>query len=284
MSHWGNPWLSSNSARWSHVPEPARLMVADWLKLELIHDFFDRLAEDGSSDTRRLKFWQGYHKYIDDMYFALGPRAAGNRGGDFKELRRKMEGRLLILDPAGLPGNNAFIMSMGDYVVVEFGVKGNACFIFRRSDLPFALSGRVAGDGTALKHASHVERLLHFDRGGRRWERIFEAGLARLLTVRLTRDRGDGVSPGRNVAPSVQRGNTAAGSPAPLPPAEIEPEFSMRSLERFSAVRRLRIHDHTQIGGNLWVVTDDTDTGAKRQLQAWGFTYRPGRGWWRGRR
>jgi hypothetical protein len=36
VSHWGIPWLASNSARWSRVSEPVRRMVADWLKLELV--------------------------------------------------------------------------------------------------------------------------------------------------------------------------------------------------------------------------------------------------------
>src|SRR5207249_508168 len=179
---------SSNSARWSHVPAPTRSMVADWLKLELIHNFFNLLAEDGSSDTRRLKFWQRYHKHIGDMYFALGRRASKSKSLDFLELRRKMEGRVLGLYAAGPPENNAFIMCMGDCVVVEFGIKGNACFIFRRSQLPFALSGQVAGDSTALKDARYVERLLHIDRFGQPWEKTFEATLARLLSVRLTKD------------------------------------------------------------------------------------------------
>jgi hypothetical protein len=38
--------------------------------------------------------------------------------------------------------NNAFIMCIGEHVVVEFGLKGNACFIFKRDRLPFRCSGR----------------------------------------------------------------------------------------------------------------------------------------------
>ena len=76
VSHWGNPWLARNAAAWGLVSEQTRAMVADWLKLEFIQRFFSLLAEDGGSDTRRLKFWERYRAHIDDMYFALGPSTA----------------------------------------------------------------------------------------------------------------------------------------------------------------------------------------------------------------
>lgn len=294
---WGNPWLSSNSARWNQVPEATRSMVADWLKLELIHSFFNLLAEDGSSDTRRLKFWQRYHKHIDDMYFALGRRAAKSTSRDFLDLRKRMDGRVLDLYAAGPPQNNAFIMCMGDYVVVEFGTKGNACFVFRRSQLPFALSGHVAGDATALKDARHVERLLHIDRSYQTWEKTFEATLAGLMSVRLTKDdkmpAGVGVSSGRAVAPPAapaQLGNTLAEVPVFVSRPGTDPDYtsprvdldySRRSLERFCAVRHFNVRDLNGIGGNLWVNTDDTDDHVSRQLRAWGFTHKQGKGWWR---
>ena len=273
IGHWGNPWLSSNSARWSHVAEPTRLMVADWLKLDLIREFFNLLAEDGSSDTRRLKFWQRYHKQIDDMYFALGRRAANSGSSDFRELRRKMEGRVLGLDAAGARENNAFIMCIGGYVVVEFGIRGNACFVFRRSALPFGLSGQVAGDATALKHSSHVERLLHIDRAREPWERVFEKTLGTLLSIRPT--------PG--MAPlATGPGEHGPGErPVLWPERYIAPEYSQASLDEFCLERGLTVWDLTQQGGNLWVTTDDASEQVNRRLRAWGFFYREGRGWWR---
>ena len=288
VGHWGNPWLASNSARWAHVLAAARDMVADWLKLELIHHFFNLLAEDGTSDTRRLKFWQRYHKHIDDMYFALGRRAASNKSRDFLELRKKMQGRLLNLSAAGPPENNAFIMCIGNYVIVEFGIKGNACFVFRRSALPFALSGNVAGDGSALKHPSHVERLVHNDRNYENWEGSFETILHRNLTVRPARDdglpAGVGAPSGRTIsseATSAPRGTSAFEIPTLIPNRQVDSNYTRRELERFCAVRRFTVRDFTNMGGNLWVVTTDPDELVTRQLEAWGFTYKQDKGWWR---
>jgi len=148
---WGNPWLALNEAKWSVVSPDARMMVTEWLKLALMQKFFGLLAEDGLNDTRRLKFWETYHQSIHAMYFALGETARRHPGLDFREVRKQMEGLQLTLTHS-TSKNNAFIMCIGEHVIVEFGEKGNACFIFHKDRLPFALEGGVAGNSTALKH------------------------------------------------------------------------------------------------------------------------------------
>ena len=300
VAQWGNPWLSLNRAKWSLVGDDARAMVADWLKLVLIQQFFGLLAADGTNDTRRLKFWEQYHDSIDDMYFALGSTARWHRGRDFQDIRKKMAGRLLNLHSAGPPNNNAFIMCIGNFVVVEFGVKGNACFIFARDRLPFLLEGGIAGNGTALKHESSVERLLHTDRISETWERRFQGTLAGLMRVQPGRQPIRSVSPAQvsptppaqliDAAPTpsaAQRFEATTRAPAPgvsqrpdLIPPTRGPTFSERELSRLCDSRRLRIEDLRDRNGNLWVLTDDTDGYVSSQLRSWGFAYRSGRGWW----
>jgi hypothetical protein len=293
--HWGNPWLSLNRAKWSLVTNEAREMIAGWLKLILIQQFFSLLAADGANDTRRLKFWESYHDSIDDMYFALGNIARWHRGADFQDIRKKMAGRLLNLHGAGPPDNNAFIMCIGNFVVVEFGLTGNACYIFRRDQLPFGLDGDIAGNSTALKHASFVERLVHMDRAFETWERKFGRTLATLMhvqprtqpirsdapfvrtpsvsAVRQTPySAGPNTQPARRPAPSISRGElqTARGV-----------AFSERELSRLCDTRRLRIEDLRDRNGNLWVLTGDTDGHVSGQLRSWGFSFKAGKGWWR---
>ncbi len=300
VAKWGNPWLSLNRAKWSLVGDDARTMVASWLKLVLIQQFFSLLAADGSNDTRRLKFWERYHDSIDDMYFALGSAARLHRGTDFQDIRKKMAGRLLSLHSAGPPNNNAFIMCIGNFVAVEFGIKGNACFIFKRDCLPFLLEGQIAGNGTELKHPSFVERLLHNDGNFGTWERRFQATLASLARVQ------SGLQPIRSESPTqmsptpATRSHDAVPTPfaaqplgattrAPTPGASRPPDlvqparglaFSERELSRLCGSRRLRVEDLRDRNGNLWVLTDDTDEYVSSQLQSWGFAYRSGRGWW----
>jgi hypothetical protein len=271
VSHWGIPWLASNSARWGRVSEPVRRMVADWLKLELVEQFFSLLAEGGVNDKRRLRFWERFTESIDDMYFALGSYAGASRSRDFTELRRKMGGRALDLRAGGSPRNNAFIMCIGGYVVVEFGLRGNACFIFKRRDLPFDLNrSAVAGDRTELKHDSYVERLLHIDGTAGPWEYQFEQTLRKLMHVQPTAKE-------KLSARGVRRKESEMG---PSHPGRTS--YARSELDRFAAARELRIHDLTaQRGGNLWVLTNQSDQSVNRQLSDWGFRYKPNKGWWR---
>ena len=301
VAQWGNPWLSLNRANWSLVGDDARAMVADWLKLVLIQQFFSLLAADGTNDTRRLKFWERYHDSIDDMYFALGSTARRHRGTDFQDIRKKMAGRLLHLHSAGPPNNNAFIMCVGNFVVVEFGIKGNACFIFGRDRLPFLLEGEIAGNSTALKHPSFAERLLHNDGNFGTWEHRFQGTLAGLMRVqpgvRPIRSKNPAqVSPTpanglSHVAPvpfAAQRLGAATRAPAQgvssrpelIPPTRGS-AFSERELSRLCDPRRLRTEDLRDRNGNLWVLTDERDGDVSSQLRSWGFAYRSGRGWWR---
>jgi hypothetical protein len=271
VTYWGNPWLSSNSARWGRVSEPARKMVADWLKLDLIRQFFSLLSEDGANDKRRLKFWERYHKNIDDMHFALGSHARTNQSRDFVDLRKKMVGRVSDLNAGGAAQNNAFIFRMGNYVAVEFGVKGNACFIFQRKNLPFDLEqDSIAGDKSELKHDSNIRRLLHIDSNAGPWERNFEQTLGELMGARPAHatDRSSMAEPAfRRTTPGIQRTN-----PAP---------YSRSKLEAICRSRGLTIRDFTAQRGNLWVLTDQSDPSLSRQLKEWEFTYKSGKGWWR---
>jgi hypothetical protein len=250
-------------------------MVADWLKLELLQQFFGLLAEDGANDKRRLRFWERYIESIDDMYFALGGYAGTNRSRDFVELRKKMSGRVLDLHAGGTARNNAFIMRMGNYVVVEFGVRGNACFIFEHRYLPFDLNRpAVAGDKTALKHDSHVERLRHVDSTAGYWEQQFERTLRRLVHVQPTA-KGKRIDHSTSALGAQRQKITATN------PRADQASNSRTELERFAATRGLNIRDFTGQRGNLWVLTDQSDESVNSQLLEWGFRYKPSKGWWR---
>ena len=281
---WGNPSLVMNDARWSRVQPATRTMVRNWLNLDLIRQFFSVLAEDRSTDKRRVRFWEKYHTQVDEIYFGLGPNAARSRSADMRHLREKIGSHLLGLVRPGSAANNAFIMKMGDYYVVEFGVSGNACFVFRASRLPFALRGDVSADSSGLKHPEHLHRLLHVDRTFDKWEDEFERTLERLgikasSTGVPPRARKPALAPRaelrRTESTTTHRPETglraARGAPQP---------FSWVELRRFVTANGLRIEDLTNRGGRLWVMGALQYGPLADTLEEWGFHWAASRGAW----
>ena len=141
-------------------------MVAEWLKLEFIETFFTLLAEEGTGDRRRLEFWKRYVNQIDHINFALGNDARSSSTKDFAVLREKMQGLTVpLIDP--ISSNNAFIMTIGDLVVVEFSGRANALYGYDgRQGLPFDLERPVVvvKDGrNSLKNSERRLWLKHRD-------------------------------------------------------------------------------------------------------------------------
>lgn len=267
IEHWKNPWLDFNG-RWRRVSDSTRKMVADWLKLDLIKQFFELLSADGGGDTRRLDFWIRYVNRIDDIYFALGKYAAQNRSPSFVDLRRKLAGRQLSLSGGGKPENNAFIMRIGDYVFVEFGTAGNAAFVYRKSDgLPFDLDATKSIAVSELRGKPDredriLERLVHKDNvhGFDRWERLFESRLYMNYAIRESEKMlPEPWSSGRWLTLASKNAN---------------------NIDAFCRAYGLRTKDATAKGGYFWILADDKIEVVRKQLRSWLFGYRPDTGWW----
>ena len=163
VAAWKNPWLPLNEMAWGRVSNAARQMISNWLKLDLIFEFFNLLAEDGRGDRSRFEFWRRYLEQIDDMYFVLGSRTLNSTDPNIRALRRKLEGRLMHLTGTE-PANNAFIMRIGNALIVEFSRSGNATYTYTSYQLPFSLEGVQSNDIDDLK-SDKENRLLH----SRRW-------------------------------------------------------------------------------------------------------------------
>lgn len=222
VNAWGNPWLPSNEHRWGGVTDDARQMVGDWLKLEFIELFFTKLVQDGRSDTRRVKFWAKYVPLIENIHFALGTHAKYSHEPDFVALRAKLKGLTVSLQD-NKPFNNAFVMTMGDLVAVEFSGESNAFYgySFKRS-LPFDLSKPVrsapVNGRNSLKNDARVLYLTHQDsvRGYSGWEDRFKKELQDKF----------GLVPSRQSAPLVVLSPASTGSHTPLAQPAVPPQQS----------------------------------------------------------
>ncbi|MCP1118905.1 EH signature domain-containing protein [Robbsia andropogonis] len=288
VAWWGNPWLPSNATRWGGVATEARTMVSDWLKLEFIETFFTKLAEDGLADPRRMKFWKRYVKSIDDIEFALGSSARNSREPDLVALRKKMKGLTRELDASG--ANNAFIMTMGKLVAVEFSGLGNAFYGYDAGhSLPFDTSTTLRlgrAEPNSLKQSSRLIWLKHGDgiHGWNQWEDMFEATLRDNFQIRPSLATDDistkvGITTeSRNLksfAVSDDRAQSVQGG------AKTHGLYSHTALKRLAEIHSLQIDDKTALGGNLWVRGDESDEGIGRILADWGFRLKPGKGWWK---
>jgi len=291
MAFIGNPW--THRATWDayvldtagRPDDAAREMIKGWLKVRLIKDFFDLLSEERSADGRRLNYWLGFEPMIQEMWFALGADAQSDPRKDYVEFRQRAHGRLVDLAGSTPTSNNAFLMHLGEFLVIEFGIAGNACFVYRYDRLPPRIKVRLTGAGSRtsidiaeLKASSREARLLH----NGSWEANFDAALCPLLG--FTRQAYATLPPSRRGLLARQGPDRGAGAPTPpeaRPSSKRVPSFSPVEFEQFRSRHGLVVDDLGSRGGCLWVRTDKGNSEISERLARWGFTYRPAMGWWK---
>lgn len=279
VAWWGNPWLPSDEVRWGAVLPDTRAMVAEWLRGDFIDAFFAKLAKDGVGDRRRARFWQKYVKSMKDVRFGLGAVALHSTDRDFRLLREKMKGLFQKLeDPVS--SNNAFIMTIGNLVAVEFGGQSNAFYGYdARRELPFDLRRPLqtpVGARNSLKHKAPVGVLWlqHQDgiRGYDTWEEMFAAEL---------KDEFGIVPDAANPGGSDDRRNVIQGAPTRRGVESSAGPFSDDAFEAFAARHGLRFRDSRSKNGNLRVDTHDYVAEVSRVLRSWGFSYSQNGFWWK---
>lgn len=322
----GNPWIKPQV--WAaHVvneegrsDENARQMVSGWLKRHFIKEFFGILSDDGVTDQRRLKYWLRFVEEgaINDMWIALGPTASNHPGQQFQNFRRLAQGRWLHLDAGGSPNNNAFIMHIGNSVAVEFGVTGNACYVYSAESQPFRLSSggwvklwnlKNRGVGKPYRHS-------YF------WEEKFDTELCPLFRCWPTEQRKR-VTQSTAFSPRQQSYSTYNHSPRTSSTIETteqrarystanpqkndfknrvlcsdgtcigvigpnglcktcrKPFFDEKTFEHFITSHSLQVVDSRPKGRALWVLTHRRDQSVNKQLTSWGFQFKSDKGWWK---
>jgi hypothetical protein len=261
----GNPWLKRtawDASVMKHDGQPddeAREMVNGWLTRQLITDFFELLSADGQADQRRLDYWLRFVPAIEGTpWLALGPDAMRNNSKPYRDLRERAKGRLMRLENSGPASNNAFIMKMGEWLIVEFGVTGNACYVYPAAPMPFSLEG-VAISLHDLKNRNLGDSLRHAD-GHNSWENNFDQAICPKVGHHLT-------SASRQTTQS--RTSYAAGH-----------NFSY--VEQYVRKFSIRSEDTRVTGGAFWVLTHKGQhPEVDRNLESWGFKYKENRGWWK---
>jgi hypothetical protein len=287
---WGNPWLAANTMRWGNVQTKTRELLGEWLKLEFIESFLTLLAEDGHSDKRRMEFWTRYVNEIEHIHFALGAEARASRAKDFVELRRKAK-ELTVALGDGPAQNNAFIMRMKGFVVVEFSGRSNALYIYRSADtIPFDVTRTVFSATTSrnsLKSPRHLKRLSHQDgiHGYTTWEERFTNVLSVSCKLhpspsKTTDNRAFPFPLGRRN--KVPKSKSQSAKRVLTINDWLNRSYSSAEFERFCAEYKLKVEDLREKGGNVWVYDYLFRRDVARVLELWGFRYKGEReAWWR---
>lgn len=281
LEHIGNPWLKKPAWDVWVADEPARRMVESWLKARLIRDFFELLSDHGAgaTDQRRLDYWLRFEPVMTDIRFALGSFALRNQSEEFKELRKRMAGSRAVLDPSQGEMNNAFLMKIGKYVFIEFGMKGNACYFYREDKLPVDFNAKSISIHQLRRdrkqQRSHVPSAT--------WEQGFDNEFCPLVDYWPESTRGrrnisrqnSGLRHGIEFDRSGLASSRANAKEMGIFNAALE-DFLERCMKAGFEVEDLRSK-----GGALWLRPEDrTVVDLIDELATFGFKYKYGRGYW----
>lgn len=285
LACFGKPWL--NATAWDAYvdDEETQRLIDSWIKTGLIQDFFQLLAEDGVADRSRMEFWPRFVPVISDIWFAMGSFALDNRDPKYVKLRQRI-GRERILHFAGAAyTNNAFIMRIGPFYLIEFGQKGRAAYLIHADNW----QGDLRPGTTLQLEAWRLRRM-----GGLQmthmpsdtWDQKFcqeicprigwwpGSAAPRQEPMKAPVRQPENV---RRDAPAVVRPPVA---PILRPAAPNEDPFVSalgNQLKRFDVT----IEDLRDRGGCLWVGADMSRPDLNRILFSRGFKYADGKGWWK---
>ncbi|MGZ8192279.1 MAG: EH signature domain-containing protein [Methylobacter sp.] len=285
LKEWKSPWLEANKPMWhGQIGEAATNMVSLWLKKRTIQDFFELLQADGKADRQRMEFWLKYAEAIDDIWLALGDHSLYNNKPDYRRIRQNMSGRYMALEGGSYNQDNAFLMHIGGYVFIEFGLQNNACHVFLADNLPFKFGQKsVLGTRQGLKnkdHPGHRETLTHSEG----WQWKFDNFLRYYAKATPGENKPKPVSSPVATYTSPVSSSTVTIVKAAVKPIPVQNQkakaLDIKQLQAFCASYNLPIDDHRTEGGALWVRASETHEVAATVLKSAGFRYKIGKGWW----
>jgi hypothetical protein len=267
-------------------------MVLSWVNERNLKDFFDILAARNKADEGRLAFWSNYMKQITwtRLVFGADTMALKSKNPEIRDLIAREEGAY-----AELTANrdvDAFMMRIGQYIIVEFSKKPNAAYVYRADALKFDLYQKRFSGGTddlkfgyyendvlRIRHppgwqddAGHQLRRLGIDpdRAGAKMVHSADAWQARRF------ESG-------GVPPSGARATTAAAQPfsaagKSLPGGSFDIADLQRLVKRFNGA--LIQDNRGNGGGRLWVEDPNQNASLASELKACGFKWASSRMAW----
>jgi hypothetical protein len=231
---WRNPKLrdAGYATTWNRVPDEVWLMVLGWVNERNLRDFFDILASRNKADEGRLEFWSKYMKQITwtRLIFSRDTLALARQKEEVRTLIAREEGAYATLTVN--KDVDAFMMRIGNYIIVEFSKKPNACYIYDADKMKFDRSSRQYAGGTDDLKYGYYDRDSASIRHQPHWQISGASTLAKLgiLPDALMRGSQTASAEGvRRAAPPQQRDAKPTTSRAL--PTEVNPRPSPRQVQ-----------------------------------------------------
>lgn len=115
--------------RFNSLLETARMRVLGWINKQVLGYFFEKAEMDGG----RKDFWYRYAQKMQRIRIAMYWSSFSSfQTFDNPDLEKWLKNRLIRVrvDGQGI----GLVMEYGDWVIVEFGSHGNACYFYRKDN------------------------------------------------------------------------------------------------------------------------------------------------------
>lgn len=252
---WRNPKLRAAglATAWNRVSDNVWRMVLQWVNEANLKDFFEVLTARRNSDEGRLDFWSQYIDQISwtRLIFSVQTKQLARSNEAIRNLIAREEDSYATLSSNA--DVDAFMMQLGNYMVVEFSRQPNAAYVYKVDELPFEPYAReYSGTSADLKYGYQNECVLRITHQ-QGWQMGAAADLHRLgirpdthrpQARRVAAESDQRSSGARSGIRSAQTGAAPTGAP-----------FSMTQLQALVVkYPAARIDDaRREMSGRLWV-------------------------------
>jgi hypothetical protein len=279
---WRNPKLraAGMATAWNRVEDEVWRMALQWVNKANLKDFFAVIAARRQADEGRLDFWSQYMEQIQwtRLIFSSQTQALAYSNEGIRNLIAREEDSYATM--SANKDVDAFMMQLGNYLVIEFSKVPNAAYVYKADELPFEPYRRqYTGTGSDLKHGNEHGCAARFTHG-HAWEATARMELQRLGIYPDAPGKSGPrrVEAAKQASTSAERQRAPAVEPPSAPSSDGAPKgalFSMDSLRRLIAqYPQARIVDRRySSGGRLWVEDPMQHSKLERQLKAWNFRW-----------
>lgn len=277
---WKSPRLrNTGGSKWLQVEDSTWKMVLGWVNEANLRLFFQLLKQRGVADKNRLDFWLKYINQVSWTKLALGDDTSEYFKNN-RELSKIFENEKDSFSSLeGKRDLDAFIMEIGNYLIVEFSTEGG-CYIYKRGENTFDINASKLNSSTSkggLKERRKITGCADITHSPR-WQ---ERASLKLMKLSIYPDANKPIAAGlyNYINENLFNGQQHEISHF-VAPSRAEFEQACKDAHRLSLEYGIKTEDLKHKNGGYWVYLDREIGPVATKLKQLGFIYKTGRGWW----